>query len=135
MCTPECGGDGDCGPNQGCKALRSVCAPRAGICRADPGTGGFCAPCLADSDCSNGYCLQADYSTERFCTSKYATGACPASGPLPGCPKRPSGANLSGIGCTGTNAPTNQCVGAVTIGSTTPGAMVANVLGCWSKHP
>ena len=128
MCTPECGRDTDCtGTGQTCRPL-SLCQPRAGVCLGD---GSFCSPCRADSDCKNGYCLDADYSTERFC-SQAATGTCTA-GASPGCPTLPSDANYKGVACTtmaSAFSPANQCVGTVVFG--TAAGSPLDVAGCWT---
>jgi hypothetical protein len=97
---------------QKCGSL-SACEPRAGTCL---GTGGFCSPCRADSDCTGGgTCLYTDYSTERYCSVPMSAGTCPpdAAGmtytinepPKGDCPAAPQGsaAAVSGkgaVGCT-----------------------------------
>src|SRR4029077_14284264 len=91
-CTPECSGDSDCNAavgDESCVAPLRVCVPRAGACVGD---GGFCSPCRSDGDCTNGFCLSAAYSTERFCSQAMARGtACSSMGPPTGsCPARAS---------------------------------------------
>ncbi len=138
VCTPECSTASDCNPKTGdqtCVAL-SVCVPRAGVCVGDDT---FCAPCQSDADCTGGYCVNAQYSTERFC-SKAMIGAaqCSISEPPPAgsCPTLPPTANAKGFGCTTSGetslAPANQCVGEVSFG--TVQGQPEYVVGCWTVH-
>ena len=139
-CTPECSTAADCNAatgDQTCTPL-SVCAPRAGACVGD---GTFCSPCRSDGDCSAGYCLNAQYSTERFCSTATAAGVqCSSTAsPLPGtCPKFPPGAEAEAFGCTtaadSAIAPANQCVGEVPLGTAQGQGQVMYVTGCWSAH-
>ena len=137
-CTPECGSNGDCNPavgDQVCTKPLKVCVPRAGVCVGD---GGFCSPCRADADCTNGYCVAAAYSTERFCSQTMKSGtACSSTGPPSGsCPMRPSSANYTGVACTSSAsdlAPANQCLGVVTFGTSPTGGPEA-VPGCWTVN-
>ncbi|HEY3816142.1 MAG TPA: hypothetical protein VGL81_03170 [Polyangiaceae bacterium] len=146
-CTPECGSSSDCtGTGQKCGSL-STCEPRAGTCL---GAGGFCSPCRADSDCTGGgYCLYADYSTERYCSLPVAKGTC-ANPNMSGvilnaasagqCPKAPAGSAASSttegaVGCTfssTTLAPPNQCVALTSISDGNGGQ--TQVVGCWTVN-
>jgi hypothetical protein len=145
-CTPECGTASDCGSGQKCSSL-AACQPRAGTC---DGAGGFCSPCRADSDCTGGgYCLYADYSTERYCSIPVAKGTC-ANPDMTGvtinaasagqCPKAPSGSAASSttegaVGCTfssTTLAPPNQCVALTSISDGNGGE--TSVIGCWTVN-
>ncbi|HEY5242209.1 MAG TPA: hypothetical protein VIJ22_12110 [Polyangiaceae bacterium] len=147
-CTPECGGDSDCtGMGQKCGSL-SACQPRAGTCL---GAGDFCSPCRSDADCTSGggYCLYADYSTERYCSTKVATGMC-ANPNMTGviinaasagqCPKAPAGSAASSttkgaVGCTfssTTLAPPDQCVALTSISNGNGGE--TQVVGCWTAN-
>ncbi len=136
-CVPECAAATDCNPATGDQACVpfSVCVPRAGTCVGDHG---FCSPCRSDADCSKGYCLNASYSTERFCSQAMATGgACTSNGPSVGsCPMLPSTANYKGIGCTTLAdkqlAPPNQCYGVVSFGRAQ--GQVQYAAGCWTVN-
>jgi hypothetical protein len=151
-CTPECAGASDCDPGQQCGSL-STCQPRAGTCLGD---GSFCSPCRSDSDCKGGYCLYADYSTERFC-SHATQGTCPASTQAGVVLNRPSAGECSSppsmapaadphygaVGCTFAStqlAPANQCVALTSIsdGNGTcinpPGTDCVLVTGCWTVN-
>jgi hypothetical protein len=137
-CTPECGSDGDCNPDvgdQACTKPLKVCMPRAGICVGD---GSFCSPCRADADCSNGYCIAAGYSTERFCSQTMQPGtSCSSTGPTSGaCPTRANSANYKAVACTSSasdTAPANQCIGVVTFGMSSTGRPQI-VPGCWTVN-
>jgi hypothetical protein len=146
-CTPECGSNADCtGTGQTCTRL-STCQPRAGTCL---GAGGFCSPCRSDADCTGGgYCLYADYSTERYCSVPVAKGTC-ATSTTPGvdldaptagqCPAPPKGsaAAVTGkgvVGCTfsSTNlSRPNQCVALTTLSDGSGGE--TSVVGCWTVN-
>jgi hypothetical protein len=137
-CLPECLTAADCNSgigDQACVPL-SVCVPRAGACVGD---NNFCSPCRSDADCSGGYCVNAQYSTERFC-SHATLGAvqCPSSGALPAgsCPMLPGGSSAKAYGCTTaadrTLAPADQCIGEVAFGKAQ--GQVVYVAGCWSAH-
>jgi hypothetical protein len=145
-CTPECASDSDCmppgtptsgagasGATDGavaptCKWHR-LCTPRAGVC---VGTGGFCAPCRSDADCTNGYCLTgAPYSTERFCSVKSTTTPCSTTTLDPvGCPAHTASDNWIGIGCV--SKPPNQCEGLVVLGTSSSQAVPTP--GCWTVN-
>jgi hypothetical protein len=135
VCAPECGSDADCNAAQGQHCQNSntaFCQPRAGLCKGD---GKLCSPCRSDADCATGgFCVPADYSTERFCT----TPGMPAANMMCSCPVHTTGSPLSSVGCTLPQPPGNpplpptfpppyQCVGLENLGG-------SPVLGCWSKH-
>jgi hypothetical protein len=135
-CTPECGMASDCAASQKCESTLTVCMPRAGVCAGD---GTFCSPCRSDVDCTPktgalgapqpaGYCLNASYSTERFCSAP-AAGGC--DGGASACPQPQSGQNWKNVGCTRMSPP-DQCVGVVTIG--TSAGTPTGVLGCWTAN-
>ena len=75
-CTPECTEASNCDNEAQCITLnqKALCSKGAGtcVCAAIPrecvGDGKLCSPCRSDADCKNGLCVQADYSTEHFCT-------------------------------------------------------------------
>jgi hypothetical protein len=123
VCAPECGSDADCDTAKGqhCQTSNnSYCTPRAGVCKGD---GSLCSPCRSDADCTHGYCVEAPYSGERFC-SQMANGMCPGAG---ACPTK-TGVTGSSVACTtmaSDFAPVNQCVGVVSLGGT-------DVPGCWT---
>jgi hypothetical protein len=135
VCAPECGTDADCDASQGQRCLNSntsFCSPRAGVCKGD---GKLCSPCRSDADCmSGGFCVQAEYSTERFCTVAGKAAAnnqcsCPA-GTTTGIPGVTVGCSLPaqpGNPLPPTFPPPYQCVGLEMLGG-------APILGCWSKH-
>jgi hypothetical protein len=155
-CTPECGSNSDCtGTEQTCTRL-ATCQPRAGTCL---GAGGFCSPCRSDADCTDhGYCLYADYSTERYCSVPVARGQCPPSttagveldSPTAGqCPAAPKGSAASvpgkgAVGCTVAStadggapspagpAPSNQCVALTALSDGNGGEL--SVVGCWTVN-
>ena len=137
-CTAECGSDSDCNPavgDQTCVRPLKVCVPRAGVCVGD---GSFCSPCRADANCTNGYCIQGDYSTERFCSQTMKAGtSCSSTGPpLGSCPMRANNANYKGVACTSSasdTAPANQCLGVVTFGQSSTGGP-SFVAGCWTVN-
>lgn len=132
-CTPECASDAACANGQTCQPVRA-CVPRAGVCVGD---GTFCAPCRADSDCSNGYCIDAaPYSTEHFCTTKSPALVCDPMVDNPiGCPKPARGVNWKGTHCYQAKRPPNpefQCYGVVTLG--VAGGVPQEVPGCWTAN-
>ena len=136
VCAPECSGDANCPLDQKCAdpgTGTAVCVPRAATCKGD---GSLCSPCHSDTDCSTsagqGYCVQADYSTEHFCTS--ATATCTynsTSGFTDNCPALPDAAKppnttTDGVGCTYNGSqglPLKQCYGGNVFG-----------LGCYTFH-
>lgn len=134
-CTYSCTSDKECPLDANCIKYQdgsSQCMPNAGVCKGD---GALCSPCAADSDCKNGECLRADYSTERYCSEKVAVcgqGACKAESVTT--KARPASASVS-VGCTdkpNAGIPTNQCVGLVQLGtdnSSQPLLMPA----CWTR--
>lgn len=73
VCAVECKTNSNCTKDAACADTGggyAVCVPRANTCKGD---GNYCAPCHSDKDCKNGFCIGADYSTERFCTQKSTT--------------------------------------------------------------
>jgi hypothetical protein len=139
VCAPECGADTDCDATQHCKNSTSTyCMPRAGVCKGD---GTFCSPCRSDADCTdNGFCLDAPYSHERFCSAP-TNGACPMGTArlMAGmCPTPPAGATYHGaVSCqnaTDTFAPVNQCFGVVTFGVDPTTGGPAGSPGCWTVN-
>ncbi|HEY1958110.1 MAG TPA: hypothetical protein VGH28_20965 [Polyangiaceae bacterium] len=134
VCATECQTDGNCPPDEACLdpgTGTQVCVPRAQTCKGD---GTFCSPCHSDDDCSanGGFCVQADYSTEHFCTAPTPTcsynsttgytDTCPT---LPDLAKPPN-TTTDGVGCSYNNAngiPTKQCYAGNPFG-----------LGCYTYH-
>ena len=96
-----------------------VCLPRASTCKGD---GSFCSPCSSDKDCTNGFCINADYSTERFCSFKSTTPCTMTQGSAT-CPMKPNGGQVSCF--TKQDALKDQCIGLSNIGG-------SGVLGCWT---
>jgi hypothetical protein len=135
FCTRACSNDTNCALDASCqpwgKDGKTVCAPRAGVCRGD---GKLCAPCMSDADCPNGYCVSADYSTEKFCTVQSQA---PCSDSSRGdCPKNVEGVPNAGISCIGSNtfpeAPKDSCVGLVQFGTDSQTGKPTYALGCWT---
>jgi len=138
VCAPECATDDNCPADQKCSdpgTGTSVCVPRAGTCKGD---GTLCSPCHSDADCAagaGGYCVQADYSTEHFCTAP--TDTCTYSqttGYADDCPKlsdlpaaiNPPNTTTDGIGCSyspSQGIPLKQCYAGNVFG-----------LGCYTYH-
>lgn len=119
FCTRACDNDASCNRND-VKCDNGTCTPRAGACKGD---GNLCSPCLADTDCKNGgLCLQADYSTEKYCGFKSPT-ACTQAGNA--CPK--DNAAKARVGCYTSGPLKDQCTGFY---------RVADQLfpGCWSAE-
>lgn len=120
-CTRECTRDANCALDAVCAENDEVdgaklCRPRSGVCRGD---GSLCAPCGSDADCAeNSVCVEADYSTERFCSE--AVSACSK------CPKNLDGIKISCLAEESAATPKNHCVGTVAFGG-------QNVLGCWTR--
>jgi len=143
-CAPECTGDSICNIEASCKTLDEksacdgsngpcVCVARANECVGD---GKLCAPCRSDADCPMGLCVQADYSTEHFCTVTSGV-PCMINGQnqlVDQCPSTDE-ANVD-VGCTttadGNDAPTNQCVGLTTLGTNPNTGKTQYVLGCFT---
>ncbi len=133
VCAVECQSDNNCPFDQHCGSVdgidSNVCLPNAGTCKP---TGDFCSPCTSDKDCGGGFCVQADYSTEHFCTAPSGTTCKVVNNALQStCP----GAVTGGAGVTCSyNAlftfPLNQCVGLYNFGS---GANANKVFGCWTR--
>jgi len=139
-CVETCSADADCGVGRSCASL-SACLPRAGECL---GKGAFCDPCRSDADCTGGgFCLYADYSTERYCSAPVMGTTCPTTGALPAgaCPAAPTGSPAAGVGTSCTNmanqlAPANQCIPLDNLGGACSSANPQNCVGgCWSLHP
>lgn len=82
VCAFTCDTDGDC--VGGFQCTGGACVPRAGAC---VGNGGFCEPCVHDTDCAAGaYCGAESAGGEHFC---FQSGiACTTNAD---CPKSPSG--------------------------------------------
>ncbi|HEX8789436.1 MAG TPA: hypothetical protein VF765_00690 [Polyangiaceae bacterium] len=139
-CIETCSANADCGFARTCTSL-SACLPRAGECL---GKGAFCDPCRSDADCASGaFCLNADYSTERYCSAPVMGTTCPTMGALPAgaCPSSPMGSAsaASGVSCTSSAsnfAPANQCIPLDNLGGPCNASNPANCIsGCWSVHP
>lgn len=144
-CAPECTEDSNCDNEAQCITLnqKAFCSTGAGtcVCAAIPreciGDGKLCSPCLSDADCKNGLCVQADYSTEHFCTVKSGV-ACTVdmtTGVLTDqCPSSDE-ANVP-VGCTTTadenDIPVNQCIGIVTFGTDSETGEPVTVAGCYT---
>jgi hypothetical protein len=145
-CAPECQHDSNCNNEAQCATLdlsapcsgngKCVCESRARECTGD---GQLCSPCRSDTDCmaGGGFCVQADYSTEHFCTVKsgvpcsvdMATGKLTAQCPMT------DEANVP-VGCETTdtvNVPKDQCLGIVIFGKDSTGAPVS-VAGCFTPN-
>jgi hypothetical protein len=130
----------------------SVCYPRSGVC---VGNHSLCSGCFSDDDCvanpprtaNDGYCVQAEYSHELFCTAPSATpcsvgctvdaSTCPTNDQklVAQCPK--SQGNDQYVSCVvdptqDTTAPRNQCYGLVT--KTDPQLGATPVPGCWTPN-
>ena len=136
VCATECQADANCPPDEKCAdpgTGTQVCVPRAATCNGD---GSFCSPCHSDADCTSsagqGYCVQADYSTEHFCTVPTPTCTYSStSGFTDSCPTLPAGAKppnttTDGVGCSYNNQagiPLKQCYGGNAFG-----------LGCYTYH-
>ena len=143
VCAVECSTDKNCTPDAACSVPpaatetdKSVCMPRAGTCKGD---GGFCSPCHSDKDCKDGFCINADYSTEKFCTKKSGV-ACTATlngstyTPIASdCPANPAGGMVGCFDSVRNSKPQpaspvlDQCYGTYSFGGN-------NLPGCWSKH-
>jgi hypothetical protein len=153
-CAGECSSDSNCNNEAWCLTLNQaahcsggggsadgggetcVCAARAKECVGD---GQLCSPCLSDKDCKNGLCVQADYSTELFCTVKSGvpctfnmttnmlTDQCPTTDEA----KVP-------VGCTtaadGNDIPQNQCIGVVNFGTDPDTGGPVGVAGCFTPN-
>jgi hypothetical protein len=113
-------------------ATSGLCVPRAGVCVGD---GALCAPCRSDADCSNGLCVPATNSTERFCSAT----------PSARCTSTTSTANLCPstdeasvpVACTTAaqgGLPASQCVGIVSDGFDSETGTVSYVAGCYTPN-
>jgi hypothetical protein len=138
VCSTECQNDGNCPFDQKCVDTGigvSTCVPRAGTCKGD---GSLCSPCHSDKECqagAGGYCVNADYSTEHFCTAPTPTctyssttgfsDSCPKLADLPASVAPPN-TTTDGIGCSYQSSmgiPLKQCYGGNVFG-----------LGCYTFH-
>ena len=131
VCAVECINDKNCTLDAKCAApaeapalaistSTGVCLPRATTCKGD---GNFCSPCSSDADCKNGFCITADYSTERFCTFKSTT-PCTSTQGSATCPMKPNGGQTSCF--TKPQDPLkDQCIGLTSLGG-------AGIPGCWT---
>ncbi len=135
-CTYACTKDAECPLDARCARYTdgtSACIPYAGVCK---GNGTMCSPCAADSDCTDGECLRAEYSTERYCSQRTPCvkgGNCKAD--LCTTKPRPS-TNFVGAGCTDStesSVPANQCVGLVQLGTDNAGKPLL-LPGCWTRR-
>lgn len=138
FCTLPCQNDSNCALDASCQPIgkdgANVCSPRAGTCKGD---GSLCSPCRSDADCPNGYCINADYSSEKFCSIGSGT---PCSASSNGdCPKKLDGVPNAGNACIGEagdpEAPKDQCVGFVQFGTTQDSSgktVPVYVKGCWT---
>jgi hypothetical protein len=85
-----------------------------------------------------GLCVQADYSTEHFCTVASGTPcSIDANGQLVDqCPSTDEA--MADVGCTtspdGDDAPQNQCVGLRTLGTNPETGKTDYVLGCFTPN-
>ncbi len=136
-CTYSCTKDTECALDARCALYAdgtSACIPYAGVCKGD---GSLCSPCAADSDCTNGECLRAEYSTERYCSQKVAvcTSSSACSAEMSTTKARPNSASVS-QGCTdkaGGSIPQNQCIGLVQLGRDNSGKPQL-IPGCWTRR-
>jgi hypothetical protein len=128
FCTTRCSANNQCALDATCTGdgqKEQVCVPKATVCKGD---GSLCAPCLSDADCPNGLCVKANYSTERFCTTKSAT-AC-SSTSRGDCPAKAGSVRVSCITqATDPDVPKDHCVGIVRFDD---GSAASYVLGCWT---
>lgn len=136
FCVPECTSQSECALDATCAPLTnySACMPRAGLCK---GGGGLCSPCRSDADCTNGYCVPAFNSTERFCTVPSGV-TCSYSSTFQIIDQCPSSTTATPVvGCSvlsvEPNFPPNQCIGQVQEGTNDDGS-AAYVEGCWTVH-
>lgn len=118
FCSPECANAGNCRLDATCANYGdfNACKPRAGVCKGD---GSFCAPCRSDDDCTNGVCLTASYSREKYCGTK-STKPCAVVNDrlVADCPTTaPAGTDVS---CETTrdnqSIPKDYCFGLITMG-------------------
>jgi hypothetical protein len=136
-CTVACDTTANCRLDAACNGVANdgttrVCRPRAGVCKGD---GSLCSPCLADTDCPNGFCIKGGYSPETFCSVK-AAAACPAAPSGGGtivkgdCPAFTGNAGAQ-VGCQSAkddeSIPVNQCVGLTEFDDNFD-------IGCYTKH-
>ncbi|MFO0677879.1 MAG: hypothetical protein U0169_15180 [Polyangiaceae bacterium] len=131
FCSPSCETDDNCPLDSECRDLGDgtlACFPRAGTCVGD---GSLCSPCRNDNDCPKGACLNADFSSEKFC-SVLSTKTCTAT-EKGDCP---AAATSQGSACitsaVNPDLPKNSCVGLVQQGVDDQGKPVRAV-GCWTR--
>lgn len=143
VCSTECNTDKNCTLDATCTANGdlgvSTCLPRAGTCGpfVPKGDAQFCSPCHSDKDCGNdGFCVEAESSTEHFCTQK-SKSACSVMNNMliSDCPMQAMSPSALGVSCTYsalTNdfAPRDQCFGLVQFGSNS--GQPTRVPGCWT---
>lgn len=134
-CSTPCAATSNCRLDAACNGVAldgatKVCRPRAGVCKGD---GSICSPCLADTDCPNGFCIKGAYSPERFCSVK-STKACAPSGTATivkgECPAFTAFKGTQ-IGCEASssdeNIPKDQCIGLIDFGD-------SGDIACYTKH-
>ena len=136
FCAHECSQDSECDLDAKCAPQEnySACTPRAGVCKGD---GSLCSPCRSDADCTNGFCVPAYNSPERFCSSKSGV-TCSYTSSLAIVDQCPTTTTAtSNISCSvpsvEPNMPANQCIGQVQEGLDDSG-QPSFVPGCWSLH-
>jgi hypothetical protein len=83
---------------------------------------------MSDDDCTTGFCFNADYSTERFCSALSGASTCVDTqlNP-PGCPQPTAGSPWKASMCAALTPNAIDCYGIVSIGTST-------AAGCWSVH-
>jgi hypothetical protein len=111
-----------------------TCSHRFGSCH---GEGRTCEPCTSDADCPNGFCAASSFTGERWCVNMDTTCDCEGKAdgtglcPNGGCPKSPSGLQLSCVG-ESTSDLFNICWAANAGSSTVLGASPQT--GCWGSN-
>ncbi len=135
-CAPECSSNTQCHLDAQCLPYSNfnACTPRAGLCKGD---GGLCSPCRSDADCTNGYCVGAYNSPEKFCSVESGV-ACSISSTntlVAQCPT--TSAATKEITCSlaefDPDMPASQCIGSVVDGTDDQGKP-AYVPGCWTHR-
>jgi hypothetical protein len=136
-CAPECSSNTQCQADAQCLPYGNfdACTPRAGVCKGD---GSLCSPCRADNDCTNGYCLLAYNSPEKFCSVKSGV-ACSVdtatSTLVAQCPTTSTATKE--ISCSLTEFdpeyPASQCIGTVVDGLD-DNDQPEYVPGCWTRR-
>lgn len=143
VCSTECSNDKNCTLDAACVPNDdlglSTCLPRAGTCGpfVPKGDAPFCSPCHSDSDCGGeGYCLDAESSTEHFCSAKSKVKCAVQNNMLTSdCPPPSASASNLGVSCTysvlsNDFAPLDQCFELVQFG--TNAGQPTRVAGCWT---